>query len=202
MYKQENLEKYEENRDLFEQFFGENATTYWEIYKYHYVDKISYDRIGKCYHYSATTVRNIIHRIEEFLDNPEAAIAELDYPIEALDGDIWMPKEFINGFYSLSICANKIFCEAIYLYQHGMIQKIHKSHILFCAAQYRDSKRRATLCDELRDFQIVLRDGRCIKIFESIEDDRGALRFEFSQEALNYIDPRYAFAKQIFGSGI
>lgn len=189
MKRERYFEKYEENIELFNSYFKENAKIYWDIYKEHYLGNISCYNVGRIYSYSESSVRNILRRVEMFLDLPGEKVRELDYPIVELAGNIWMPKEFIHAFYSLSLNANKIFREAIFLYQNGMGEMIPRSHILFYSTQYKNVNRRTVLCDELRELKITLRNGTIIKVFDYIEDIKGTLRFKFTEESLSYIDP-------------
>lgn len=187
MKKQEYIKKYEEYRDLFKEYFNENAELYWEIYKFHYSLNYSYEELEEKYPYSVSTIKRILKRVESFLERPEEKIGEMDYSIDKLTGEVMIPKKFIDGFYSLSLNARKILYESIYLYQNGMKLKIPRSHILSFSSQYAIINRRTVLFDELRNCQIILRDGKVIKIYETLKDDKGSMRFEFTKESLELI---------------
>lgn len=187
MKKQEYIKKYEEYRDLFKEYFNENAELYWEIYKFHYSLNYSYEELEEKYPYSVSTIKRILKRVESFLERPEEKIRGMDYSIDKLTGEVMIPKQFIDGFCSLSLNARKILYESIYLYQNGMKLKIPRSHILSFSSQYAIINRRTVLFDELRNCQIILRDGKAIKIYETLEDDKGSMRFEFTKESLELI---------------
>ena len=195
MDKRNYIKEYEKYSGLFKKHFGENADIYWKMYLNYHVDHISYDKLGILHNISKTTVRNILKRIESFLQDPWKIMREVDYSIKLLDGNIYMPNEFILGYRGLSFDADQVFHEAIYLYQHGMYQKIPRSHVLWYSTQYKNVDRRTALIEELRNCSIFLRSGESVKIFDKIEDEKGAIRFEFTKECLEYITPFYYSVK-------
>lgn len=202
MNKELRYKKYEENVEVFNMYFKGDAKVYAAVYRDYCIDNMSYEKIGMIYKYAKSTVRNIIQRIEEFLISPEEKLMELDYSVEELAGDIWMPNEFICGCYILSLNVKKVFIEAIYLYQNGMREIIPRSHILSYSTQYKNSERRTALCNELRKFKIMIRNGEGIKVFDSIEDEKGRFRFRFTEECLNYIDPLLYMSKVILEDNV
>lgn len=193
MCKEKYFKLYNEHSDLFKSYFGMDAKEYWGMYKNHYEDDISYEKLSIKYNCAATKIRNILNRVEEFLDAPDEKMWEKDYSIDDLCGEIWMPNAFARGYYSLSRAANLIFHEAVYLYQHGMKQQIPRSRIIAISPQYKNVERKKALFDELYKFRIYIKDKGDIKIFDQIEEHKGGIYFEFTEETINYINPFYMF---------
>lgn len=58
-------------QDLFDLYFESESHVYWEIfYKYMSEKNLSYAKLGVLYHYSTTKIRNIVHLVKDFLDDP------------------------------------------------------------------------------------------------------------------------------------
>lgn len=187
------IKEYERYSDLFYKHFGEEAENYWKIFVNHYFDNVSYEKLAKEYNYSVSTIGNIIKRVANFFEDPSKIMREEEYSFERLNGNIYISKEFASVNKHLSLAANKLLYEAIYLYQHGMNQKIPRSHVLHCAPQFKNVDRRAALIEELRNCSIFISYEKSVNLFEKNEDEKGAVRFEFTEECLKYIDPFYAF---------
>ena len=66
MKTQSYIEKYENNKGLFEDFFGDDAKLYWKIWELHNVGKISYDKLALHYGYVKSSIKNICDRVERF----------------------------------------------------------------------------------------------------------------------------------------
>lgn len=202
MQKQSYIIRYENNKEDFKEFFGKDAELYWKIWELHNIEKISYDILAHHYHYAKTTIKNFNDRVEEFLDNPRKRESENDILLEELTGSIMYPNEFICGANKLSLNAHKIFVEAIYLYQYGMELKIPRNHIMTFSTQYKNIERRRELFEELRVLQITVGTGEVIKAFTQIDDEKGTMKFEFTEDCLDYIDPLRYLLKHIVAGGL
>lgn len=185
----EYMEVYAAFKNLFDAYFGENAAGYWEIFKkYEYEENMSYEKLAILYHYSATKIRNIVHQVKQFLDEPLNKLAQKDYSISALhDKECRMPNLFIRGYYSLPLTEGKLFNEAVCLYQNLFPLWIPRSHIMACGRQYANLDRREKLCKNLRKFKIYTEEG-VIKIFDKFDRDKDGIVFAFTEQALDYID--------------
>lgn len=183
------IEAYNSWEDLYQAYFGENADVYWEIYQKHECkERISYDKLSMIYCYSATKLRNIVYQVKEFLDDPQGKMMKTDYPCSVLyDKQIRMPTLFI-GHYSLPLMENKLFHEAICLYQNLFPLWIPRSHILEYGKQYVNANRREKVYQNLRDLKIYTTKGT-IQIFERIDADKTGMSLAFTDQALEYIDP-------------
>lgn len=129
MDKRNYIKEYEKYSGLFKKHFGENADIYWKMYLNYHVDHISYDKLGILHNISKTTVRNILKRIESFLQDPWKIMREVDYSIKLLDGYIyicqmslyWVTVDYhlmqIKYFMKQYIC---ISMECIRRYQEAM----------------------------------------------------------------------------------
>lgn len=202
MKKDSYLENYEMYHDLFRLYFKDKAEPYWKIYKLHYIDEVSYAKLALLYHCSASTVRNIIKRVEEFLDNPAKTFALKDDCDYTLHRRYILPDEFAQGIHcgnadAHGLAVEKVFAEAICLYQNNAGKQIPRKHVMSFGAQYKNVARRAELINELRKFRILTTDGNDVKIFEYVEDQKGAIRFAFTDEALEYVDCYRYFIKQL-----
>ena len=188
MNKQNYVQKYEHYKEDFKKYFDKKAEMYWKIYTLHYVEDVSYGKLAVFYDSAPNTIKNIVSRVEEFLDNPEGKMKEMGYSYNDLEGYIYIPNEFVFGCYSLSTNANNIFTEAIFLYQNNMGNIIPRERILSYSTQYKNRRRRQGIFEELNGLQIKIKSGTYIKIFENIEDVEGAMHFEFTEECQKYID--------------
>lgn len=197
------IKKYEDNKGRFEIFFGDNAKLYWKIWELHNVGKISYDKLALHYGYVKSSIKNICDRVEGFLDNPRMR-EEKNISLEELAGSIMYPNKFIYGYgaNTLSLNAHKIFLETIYLYQHGLNLEIPRDHIMSFSTQYKNTDRRSELFEELRNLQIWIGEGEIIKVFTKVDDNKGAMIFEFTEVCLDYIDPWRYFLKNIAIDGL
>lgn len=198
MKTQRYIEKYENNIGRFENFFGDDAKLYWKIWELHNVDKISYDKLAFQYGYVKSSIKNICDRVERFLDNPSMR-EENNISLEGLAGSIMYPNQFIHsyGVNTLSLNAHKIFLETIYLYQYGLNLEIPRDHIMSFSTQYKNTDRRSELFEELRNLQIGIGEREVIKVFAKVDDNKGTMIFEFTEECLDYIDPWRYFLKNI-----
>lgn len=195
------IEKYGNNRERFEEFFGDDAKLYWKIWELHNVDNVSYDKLALQYGYVKSSIKNINDRVESFLDNPRIR-EENGISLEELTGSIMYPNKFIYGANTLSLNAHKIFFEAIYLYQYGLKMEIPRNHIMSFSTQYKNTDRRSELFEELRKLQITVGEGEVIKVFAKIDDNKGSMKFEFTEECLDYIDPWRYLLKHIATNGL
>ena len=80
-----------------------------------------------------------------------------------------------------------MFHEAVCLYQNFFPLRIPKSHILACGRQYVNVDRREKVCRNLQNLKIYTEEGT-IKIFKKFENDKDGMSFEFTEQALDYID--------------
>lgn len=176
-------------QDLFDLYFESESHVYWEIfYKYMSEKNLSYAKLGVLYHYSTTKIRNIVHLVKDFLDDPMEKFAYKDYPLLVLfDKQCIMPNVFLRGYYSLPLTELKLFHEAVCLYQNFFPLRIPKSHILACGRQYVNVDRREKVCRNLQNLKIYTEEGT-IKIFKKFENDKDGMSFEFTEQALDYID--------------
>ena len=172
--------KYEEE---FKSYFKNNAEDYWKMYTLHYKNNISFDKLGMYFSCSKDTVRNRLEQIEEFLDNPEKFIVKENIDV------LFMPNEFIHGYYSLSYNAERIFRMAINICQSKNNLNIPREKLLNLSPQYKNVNRRTIILDELRELKILLKNGDIITIFKSIEDCKGNIKFKFTSEAYDIIMP-------------
>ena len=65
--------------------------------------------------------------------------------------------------------------------------KNSQSHILACGRQYVNVDRREKVCRNLQNLKIYTEEGT-IKIFKKFENDKDGMSFEFTEQALDYID--------------
>ena len=168
-------------QDLFDLYFESESHVYWEIfYKYMSEKNLSYAKLGVLYHYSTTKIRNIVHLVKDFLDDPMEKFAYKDYPLSVLfDKQCIMPNVFLRGYYSLPLTELKLFHEAVCLYQNFFPLRIPKSHILACGRQYVNVDRREKVCRNLQNLKIYTEEGT-IKIFKKFENDKDGMSFEFT----------------------
>ncbi len=183
--KYEKLLKHESG---FRKYFGEDAEEYLEIYRMRCVEGLSYEMIAEKVYSSKSSIRRRITEIDAFIECPEEKVKQRMYMLEELDGSYLMPNDFIEGFHSLSLNANKVFAESIYLYQHRMESKIPREHLIRYSSGYCNVARRRELVKELERFHILLRSGECIKIYKEFIDIKGTMQYEFTFEALKYIE--------------
>ena len=149
---------------------------------------LSYAKLGVLYHYSTTKIRNIVHLVKDFLDDLMEKFDYKDYPLSVLfDKQCIMPNVFLRGYYSLPLTELKLFHEAVCLYQNFFPLRIPKSHILACGRQYVNVDRREKVCRNLQNLKIYTEEGT-IKIFKKFENDKDGMSFEFTEQALDYID--------------
>lgn len=191
------FEQYEKYKDLFDDYFKENAEEYWQMYKEYFTGNYTYQTLSEKYFYSEETIKRIIRKVKDFFENPLGKVSQLDYIISDLKGSVMLHKEFIEGQGYLSLNANKLLLESIYLYQNGMSLRNPRSRIIDLGRQYVNVSRRAELFDELRNLEIRLPKGNCIKVYEMIEDEKGVMKFVFTEDALCYIDPLYTLIMQL-----
>jgi hypothetical protein len=176
-------------QDLFDLYFESESHVYWEIfYKYMSEKNLSYAKLGVLYHYSTTKIRNIVHLVKDFLDDLMEKFDYKDYPLSVLfDKQCIMLNVFLRGYYSLPLTELKLFHEAVCLYQNFFPLRIPKSHILACGRQYANVDRREKVCRNLQNLKIYTEEGT-IKIFKKFENDKDGMSFEFTEQALDYID--------------
>lgn len=189
IFMEEYIELHNCLQDLFDLYFESESHVYWEIfYKYMSEKNLSYAKLGVLYHYSTTKIRNIVHLVKDFLDDPMEKFAYKDYPLSVLfDKQCIMPNVFLRGYYSLPLTELKLFHEAVCLYQNFFPLRIPKSHILACGRQYVNVDRREKVCRNLQNLKIYTEEGT-IKIFKKFENDKDGMSFEFTEQALDYID--------------
>lgn len=202
MQKQNYIIKYEKNKEDFKEFFGKDAELYWKIWELHNIENISYDILARHYHYAKSTIKNFNDRVEQFLDNPRKREVDNDILLEELTGSIMYPNQFVFGTNKLSLNAHKIFLEAIYLYQYGMELIIPRNHIMSFSTQYKNIERRRELFEELKELQITVGTGEVIKAFAQIVDEKGTMKFEFTEDCLDYIVPLRYILKYIVEEGL
>ncbi len=194
------IQKYEDNKGQFVNFFEENAKLYWKIWKLHNVDKISYDKLAFQYGYVKSNIKNICDRVESFLDHPRMR-EENSIMLEELVGSIMYPDIFMTSYAvnALSLNAHKLFRETIYFYQHGLKCEIPREHIMSFSTQYKNTIRRRKLFEELSNLKIWIEEEEVvvIKVFSKVDDNKGTMIFEFTDACLDYIDPWRYFLKQI-----
>ncbi len=189
MTTQDYLTTYQTHKEIFENFFKENAKMYWKIWTQHNIDGISYDKLASLYNYSKSSIKNINDRVEHFLGNPTYQNDDNDFLSKILSGSINYPNEFVGIVNSLSLNAYKIWLETIYLYQNNMELEIPRNHILYFSSQYKNTDRRRALFEELRQLKIQLANKNEIQAFSKINDNKGNMEFKFTEECLDYIDP-------------
>ena len=188
------FEEYKRKREMYDEefclFFGEEADEIWDLYEMHEKDGISYELMEMRVNYSATKLRELVKSIDSFLDEPSKFLGRKPYPNEWLMmRSVYMPNEFIEGSYHLSLAGHRFFMLAILLYQRGLPCIVPRENLLVCAGGHLKNKsRRERLCNELRGFKIILKKGIVIKCFDLIEDKRGSLVYVFSEDALRYIN--------------
>lgn len=203
MNTQSYIEKYENSKEEFVEFFGDDAKLYWKIWELHNIDNVSYDKLALRYGYAKSSIKNINDRVKNFLDNPRLRGGN-NVSLEELTGSIMYPNEFIYGYGAnkLSLNAHKVFLETIYLYQHGLKMEIPRNHIMAFSTQYKNTERRNELFEELRKLQITVGNDHVIKIFAKVDDNKGSMKFEFTEECLDYIEPWRYILKHIVANGL
>lgn len=180
-------------QEAFEAYFGEVADVYWRVFRDRWFYACKYAEIADKYSYSVSSIKRIIKLVEDFFNNPAEKIMELECDFDDLTGMVNFPTAFEETQYTLSLGALKLLIETIYLYQHDFPQKIPRSHMLRYASQYKNLSRRTKAFDELRKLQVTLPDGKCIRIYDEIKDEKGAMHFRFTEDALEYVDLRRRF---------
>ena len=156
MKKQSYISKYEDNKELFEQFFGQEAKLYWKIWKLHNISNVSYDKIAFQYGYVKSNVKYINDRVEKFLDNPKVKSRNQEYLLEEMTDKILYPDAFLCVVVTiLSGNAYKVFLTTIYAYQHGWELQIPREFIMSISTQYKNLARRTELFEELRSLIIA-----------------------------------------------
>lgn len=192
--KKKRFEDYKRKREMYDEefylFFADEADQFWDLYEKHEKDGISYELMEMRVNYSATKLRELVKTIESFLDEPSRFLGRKPYPNQwFLMEKVYMPNEFIEGCYRLSLAGNRLFCFAILLYQHGLPCIVPGENLLFFAGKHLKNKgQRERVCKELREFKIKLKNGEVIKCFDLIEDRNGSIIYSFSEDALRYID--------------
>lgn len=201
MEKQSYISKYENNKEIFEQFFRQEAKLYWKIWKLHNVSNVSYDKIAYQYKYVKSNVKYINDRVEKFLDNPKVKSQTEEHTVEEMIGKIIYPNEFIGVVINiLSGDAYLLFLTSIYYYQHNWELQIPRKLIMSISIQYKNIARRMELLKELTALQINVDGREKIKAFDKIEDNKGNIKFEFTEECLDYIDPMRHLLKWFISS--
>ena len=191
------IKLYKENENLFNKYFGDKATIYSELCLCHWREKTSFEALSEQYNYSVSQVKRIISNVQEFLQNPIVHLEEMKGSIHDLNGEIRIPNAFIYGKYNLSAIAIDIFDLCIYWFQHKITNKIHVSYLVSMSAQLKNRTRRKKYIDELSNFSILLQSGENLKVFKTIIEEDFFLKFEFTEECLDYIDPVRAFFKTL-----
>ena len=155
------------------------------------------EEIAEEYSYSVSSVKRIVRRAQVFFENPSDKTMEIEYDLNDLTGEIYFPNAFWKAHFKLSLDADKLFMETIYLHQHGFPNRIPRSRILQFGSQYKNVSRRRKVFDELRELQVDLPDDKCITVYDEIKDNKGAMSFQFTDDALKYIDLRRWLQEQI-----
>ena len=58
---------YEQNKDLFEKYFKEDAEDYWNIYVCHYFNNVPYFELEKNFSRTESTLKRIVKKLKHFL---------------------------------------------------------------------------------------------------------------------------------------
>ena len=98
------FENYRKYREVYEKYFQEDANVYWEMYRKHLQEGVTYEKLGYEYGYSQSTLRRIFRRIEDVLGNPERYVLE-DSPKVELSKGVLFPNAFLDAKYRLSSTA-------------------------------------------------------------------------------------------------
>ena len=200
MKKRNYINLYNENKEQFNTYFGDNSKLYSKICLSHWKDQITFEELSEQSNYSISQIKRIITNVEEFLLNPSLHLEGMKGSINDLRGEIRMPNAFIRGKQNpfLSLVAHKIFDLCIYWYQNKESDKIPVSYIISMSPQCIRYDRRKIFLDELSKFHILLENSENLKIFESINEVNSFITFKFTEDCLNYIDPIKAFFKVLF----
>ncbi len=95
---------------------------------------------------------------------------------------VWMPNDFIHGIYDISCAGHIVFATTVGAYQSGY-DAVGEDCFLFWNEPFADG-----MMDELQNFIIRTSTGDMVKIYDHIERNNGVITYEFTKEALKYIN--------------
>ena len=183
---------YRQHEELFYLNFKERAESYWSIYEDHYAYGLTYEDLAEKYYYSTNSIPRIVRKVEKFLSAPEENLDDPHIWINyVLSREVVVPNAFTDRTGS-SVGTQKwfwIYGVLLDLYRREKLLCIPKPVIRCVKAQYNNSDRMSRLIEELRSLVFYLENGENVKVFERINVDRKAIRFEFTDHFLWYIWP-------------
>ncbi len=147
------------------------------------------EELEEKYHMSSSTIYRRIEKAKEYIEN--------DYSEERIDDnylEVMMPNAFIDGIFKLGVNSHKIFRKSIALYQSYKISEIPYSSMISDCPQLKNKKRIEGVIEELRNLEIITTDNEKIKIYEDINYVNYKIKYNFTEQALDYIVPtRYLY---------
>lgn len=178
---------YECYKTEFESYFKCNSEFYWNVFSLKFEHNYTYRSISIKMYSSETVVKEVVKKVVDFFDNIYDKLSELEYSFDR----VYMPNQFINGgLTKLSANATHIFYYAVGLYQKTLFDKmmIPRTRLINLNKNYKNKPYRNEVLNELRNLNIIEKNGNSISLFRLIEDRKGSIVFSFTEDCLDYIN--------------
>ena len=179
----EYLKQYKKYESEFQEYFGETAEEYFDIWRRNRLEHLPLEYIAETSNTSLSRASRIVKNVERFLSNPKNEFQIKGYSIEVLQFPLYMPSKFVGHFGKITLEAHKMIYVAVYLYQYRMVQQIPKQIVLEISSKYQRVKNRTELINELCGVSIS-----GVKIFKSATDNKGAISFELTEDFITEIN--------------